>query len=342
MPLPRHYVAQVHWRSVLSWRDQPDSHGDDGEVVGTFVYGTSQPILARIVPDDVLWLVTFPRYGTAVQPPSVLARLTVRAPRLDDTVPEVSRYPHVVFGTPDSPYFPINNALGALRRTGLLPPLAPDGTTTCAHCRKLHTPERGTYSGLPNHLLSVRELSADGAATLDRFAHAVAAGHRVFLSYRHDDDPLAPMIGQALDDLGVSAWWDRWMIDRNTGTDQIDEALLREVLDDGVRQACWCVVLVGRTWRQSVWTAYELQRAREELTRKRRHPMEILPVWRCAEARVWGPRGTRPPLDLVGEDDHRLIAERILEAVGLEAAGVQARPGGSAGASWSGSRPGAR
>lgn len=200
---PRHYVAQVHWRNVLAWRDDPASEASSGEVVGPGAYGTNQPILAQLRPDDVLWKVTFPRYGHYLQPPSLLARLTVRVRRADDIVPGVSKpFKNVVFGTPDSSYFPINNALGALRRAGLVPK-----AHTCEHCRKLQSKVRGTYTGLPQHLLSVRELSPCAVDVANTFARAVTRGHRVFLSYRRDDDPQAPAVGRALEAADVSCWW---------------------------------------------------------------------------------------------------------------------------------------
>jgi hypothetical protein len=313
-----HLLVYVSWDTIRSWKQQYPS----GKVAekAPYAYGSDQVRLGRLArPGDVVWVLSAPRFGGYRLPPSLIARLQVaqvvdqRSPggaKVD--IPQPSAlWRYVVLADRDhSRYYPLNNAyptLLSLTFAGGAP-----GLHNCPHCDRLVAAGKGLYAGLPAHLQTVRQLARGAETRLEAFAHAVAEGQVVFLSYRWvEAAPLAIALVERLTGQGVVCWWDHWMMPGRVtrGDIHVDEALLSAALADGLRQSTWVVALVTPTYHCSRWTAQEWQRAGEELNNPRRARQ-----LRRAEVLLGGETSGQADLVLPAADADQL-ADQLLAAI---------------------------
>jgi len=275
----RHLLVYLSWETIRHWkRDYPAGRVGDR---APYAYGSDQVRLGRLArPEDVVWVLSAPRFAHYRLPPSLIARLQVdcvvdqRAPgTIKVDIPQSSalwRYV-VLAGREQSRYYPLNNAYPTLRSLTFAG--AAPGLRDCPHCERLAAQGRELYAGLPAHLQTVRQLAPGAELLMEDFARAVAGGQVVFLSYRRSEaGPLAVALVERLTAQGVACWWDHRMIPESVARGQfhVDKALLEAALDDGLRQSTWLVALVTPTYASGEWTAREWRWAGEELGNLRR------------------------------------------------------------------------
>jgi hypothetical protein len=146
---------------------------------------------------------------------------------------------------------------------------------------------------------------------LEAFACAVDEGQVVFLSYRWAEaTPLAIRLAEQLSERGVACWWDQWMVPQFVAEEEIllDRDLLSAALTDGIRQSTWMVALVTATYYTSWWTAYEWQRAGEEIN----NPRRARPL-RRAEVLLGGDTSRQADLVLAAAEADCLAAQLLAE-----------------------------
>jgi hypothetical protein len=314
----RHLLVYLSWETIRRWKqDYPP--GDQIGDKAPFAYGSDQARLGRLArPGDVLWVLSSPRFARYRLPPTLVARLQVerlvdqRAPgkevRLVNIPQPSAGWRYVVLADREySRYYPLNNAystLLSLSFAGGAPSLR-----DCPHCEQLVAGGKGLYAGLPAHLQTIRQLAPGAETTLEAFAGAVAEGQVVFLSYRWSEaTPLAMRLAAHLSERGVACWWDQWMVPQCVAEEDIrlDRDLLSAALTDGIRQSTWMVALVTATYYTSWWTAYEWQRAGEEMN----NPRRARPL-RRAEVLLGGDTSRQADLVLAAAEADSLAAQLL-------------------------------
>jgi hypothetical protein len=314
---PRHWMMYVKWERVKIWKERVDrelseKRASQKKVLRTprrkypYSYGSRQKKFLELK-GDVLWLITLPAYRGYRQAPSLIARLDVQSAREYDYTqdhekvdPEVrGSGNYIVFGKKDSKsYLPINNVFHVL--LGLkFHGEGPDLKEAYERRDRSREERRGPYYSLANHFRTLRQLTADSGKNLERFAKAVNAGHRVFLSYKRSDFNSAGggarpedqawwprRLGESLSSHGISCWWDYWHIPQDIESKRFEQDLLENILEDAVRQSAWFVALMTHGYCQKPeseeavwWTRKEWDDAKVERTRdKRKQQMRRIAV----------------------------------------------------------------
>jgi hypothetical protein len=313
----RHLLVYLSWETVRRWKhDYPAGRMDDK---APYAYGSDQARLFRLArPGDVVWVLSSPRFAHYRLPPSLIARLQVNqvvdqyAPgeaRVDIPPPSAGWRYVVLAEREHSRYYPLNNAystLLALTFAGGAPSLR-----DCPHCELLVAQGKGLYAGLPAHLQTIRQVAPGAETALEAFAGAVAEGQVVFLSYRWSEaSSLAIRLAERLSEQGVACWWDQWMVPHCVAEEDIrlDRDLLSAALTDGIRQSTWMVALVTATYHTHWWTAYEWQRAGEEMN----NPRRARPL-RRAEVLLGGDTSHQADLVLAAAEADYLAAQLLAE-----------------------------
>jgi hypothetical protein len=342
-PAPQ-WLKYVRWDVIARWRKEAKAEEDAGGEATTSVpagplgdeapappsehawpyeFGSRDASFRRIG-GGVLWLVASPRYGAYRMPPTLVARLHIRDVIADDDPRAAGVDPHVrrhgpwlalAFKDPGA-YLPLNNAFTVLRgmRFDGNPDRLPDSPPGSEH---------GPYAHLPAHMQRHRVLTPDSAAALERYAAAVRAGRRVFLSYSWADFTAdrewVTTLADNLAGRDVSCWWDRWQLPES-GDDPAVRRLLGDILTDAVHQSVWFVALVRPRYATGQahpgddppWAAKEWRRAGSERDRHRRDDLRRVAI-------VFG---DAPATDLHSDDlvlrvredaSPRHVADRLLE-----------------------------
>ena len=255
-PSGKHWIKYVRWDVIQAWRHHA-MRSSAGQLAYPFAYGSTEKAMPDIE-GGVLWLISAPRYGRYRMPPSLIARLDVRAVvrpdsqaarSVDTAVLKHARREHdrqqgwvALAQRGTRAYLPLNNALHMLQQLsflGRVERLPEPGTTRPG-------PGRGIYSRIPMHFQQHRVVHPRSVHTLEDFAAAVRAGRRAFISYRWDDfdedSRWLSALSDALEAGQVSCWWDRWHVPKQDKP--IETRLLADILCDAVRQSSWFIALM--------------------------------------------------------------------------------------------------
>jgi len=311
----RHLLVYLSWETIRRWKhDYPTGQVGD---LAPYAYGSDQVRLARLArPGDVVWVLSSPHFAHYRLPPSLIARLHVNQAvdqyspgevRVNIPPPSAGWRYVVLANREHSHYYPLNNAystLLSLTFAGSAPSLR-----NCPHCERLVAQGKGLYAGLPAHLQTIRQLAPGEETALEAFAGAVAEGQVVFLSYRWAEaTPLAIRLAERLSAQGVACWWDQWMVPDCVAEEgiRLNRDLLSAALTDGIRQSTWMVALVTATYYTNGWTAYEWQRAGEEMN----NPRRARPL-RRAEVLLGGDTSRQADLVLAAAEADSLAAQLL-------------------------------
>ncbi len=292
-------MKYVSWDVVQGWRERVRSEGRAVEDAYPFAFASNDPAF-RGFAGAVLWLVTLPRFAGYRLAPSLVARLDVArvADRDADRQLLASVDPAVLDSgslvalarRDTSFYLPLNNVFHVLTRPDF-PQSARPLVETYDRRDASREDVLGPYVSLAGHFQRHRWLNRSSTDAVERFAAAVRAGRRAFLSYRRadfpglrDGPPWPERLGRALLDRDVSAWWDRWYLPQSDdGDEPVSPGLLEALLDDAVTQAAWFVALVGPGYIDAgddSWPRREWAQAGREVTRRgRRHAMRRVIVF---------------------------------------------------------------
>jgi hypothetical protein len=282
-----HWLKYVRWDVIARWRSR--AQAAEGSLRYPYAFASRERVFPNIK-GGILWLMSSPRYGAYRQPPSMVARLEINDvvasdhPKADHVDGEVRKFgPWIAIAAerPDA-YLPLNNVsqiLEKLRFEGRMERL----TKTP---RRLGTPlgER-PYSHIPQHFQSHRVIARDSIHHLEKFAEAVRLGRRVFVSYRWNDfpdDSWVDELATVLSNHTVSCWLDKRNVPQASNV--YKNELLRNILDDAIRQSAWFAALMRPGYVKDVetgiptWVRYEWTAAGRANIGRRRDRMNRVAV----------------------------------------------------------------
>jgi hypothetical protein len=315
----RHLLVYLSWETIRRWKRDYPAGGRRLDDKAPYAYGSDQVRLFRLArPGDVVWVLSSPRFARYRLPPSLIARLQVsqvvdqyEPGEVGVAVPPPSAgWRYVILAEREhSRYYPLNNAYSTL--LGLTFAGGAPSLRDCPHCERLVAQGKGLYAGLPAHLQTIRQVAPGAETALEAFAGAVAEGQVVFLSYRWAEaSALAIKLAERLSAQGVACWWDQWMVPDCVAEEgiRLNRDLLAAALTDGIRQSTWMVALVTPTYYTKEWTAYEWQRAGEEMN----NPRRARPLQR-AEVLLGGQASGQADLVLATAEADVLAAQLLAE-----------------------------
>jgi hypothetical protein len=266
-----HWLKYVRWDVISRWRSR--AKAAEGSLRYPYAFASRERAFPNIS-GGILWLMSSPHYGSYRQPPSIIARLEIsdvvasdhpKADHVDSEVKSFGPWVAIAAEVPDA-YLPLNNVSqtleklrfqGKVKRLPETPRLP--GTSLA---------ER-PYSHIPQHFRSHRVIAQESIHYLETFAEAVRLGRRVFVSYRWSDfrdDIWVDELATVLSDHTVSCWLDKRNVPQANSA-HYKNRLLRNILDDAIRQSAWLVALMRPGYVKDAetgiptWVRYEWNEA---------------------------------------------------------------------------------
>ena len=301
---PAAFLAYVTWDRVVPWKilSLPQHRGERFAPLG---YGagrrskTRNPrnLLKQVQPGDTIYVVTMPWTNARGIPPTLVARLHVKAvccgmgspQRLTHNLKKLCRtWNAVAIADPcSSEFYGLNDATAALHRLGILMPGAARGADRLRVIR----------AQLGQRVQKILRLNTSAGQAERAFAGSVAQDTRqsVFISYAHiDGEPYALELARHLMQRGLSPWLDALAIPRyNTKKEGPGKSRrLQKLLRLGIEQSALGLSVITDSYlkkkdkRGIVWTRREW----DQMARRRQRD----PTYRCVRvmrAKRWMHRG---------------------------------------------------
>jgi len=272
--MDKQYVAYLLWNVREDWK-RLGKQARDGGPLYPYAFGSNWRHFPKFVEEGtILWIVSSPLYrGRALRveyrlPPTLIARLVVSSvqsgmnqPRPQQVLPEHYRWVAQA-DRRRSTYLPINNAFHALMEVEFendrgkrrrIPPRPESGLDPSHH----------PYAHLPQYLQNLSRLAPGNERVLEDLAQQISYRRTVFLSYAREEsgDYAADLIAQLREDF--APWLDLDSVPQLQQSERYDDPLLKQILDDGLRQSSILVALTGPAYKAHPWTRYEWFRARK-------------------------------------------------------------------------------
>jgi hypothetical protein len=215
---PAAFLAYVTWDRVVPWKilSLPQHRDERFAPLG---YGagkrskTRKPrnLLKQVKPNDTIYVVTIPWTDARGMPPTLVARLDVKAVCYGDACPQrltrnLQKLRHIwnavaIADTRSSEFYGLNDATAALHRLGIITPGAARGADRLRVIR----------AQLAQRVQKILRLNTSTKQTERAFARCMAQGARqsVFISYaRIDGEHYALQLARHLMHRGWSPWLD--------------------------------------------------------------------------------------------------------------------------------------
>lgn len=291
-----------------------------------WAFGSNSATLGRMDRGDTLWVMTTPKERQGYFPPPTLAA-RLQARRVVDTeagrrgVPSgYEQYRYVLLADERSSFYLRTNYVF---RT-LFDLYEGDRGLERYEARAAKTSgEESPYSLLPGYFQAVRRINLARAQKFEDFADAVSRGRTVFLSYKHADMPWARELADALQQLDVVCWWDRWMIPKLEEETQYVDSLMTAMLNDAIVRSRWFVALVTDGFltkprkRENVWWPdYEWQQAVKTQRTRRLISVRMTRYDDRYEQLIGPSRNGAHEIDHGPRQNPRVLAEQIEEIIG--------------------------
>jgi hypothetical protein len=273
--MAKQYVAYLLWNVREDWK-RLGKQARDGGPLYPYAFGSNWRYFPKFIEEGtILWIVSSPLYrGTAGRfeyrlPPTLIARLVVSTvqrgmnqPRPQQVLPEQYRW----VARADrrrGEYLPINNAFHALMEVEFV---NGRGKRRQIPRRPAGFDRRHPYAHLPQYLQNMSQLvPKDGQVqVLEDLARQIRHRRTVFLSYaREESGKYAARLIAQLRRKDFAPWLDLAFVPQLQQGECYEDPLLKQILDDGLRQSSILVALTGPVYKAHSWTRYEWSRARK-------------------------------------------------------------------------------
>ena len=288
---PAAFLAYVTWNRVVPWKilSLPQHRGERFAPLG---YGAgrrsktrkARNLLKRVQPGDTIYVVTMPWTKARGLPPTLVARLQVKAvchgmrfPKaLTRNLTKLCRiWNTVAIADPcSSAFYGLNDATAALHRLGIITPGAARGADRLRVIR----------AQLGRRVQKILRLHTSAGQAERAFAGSMAQGTRqsVFISYAHiDGEPYALDLAWHLMQRGLSPWLDALAIPRyDTKKEGPGKSRrLQKLLQLGIAHSVLGISIITDSYlrkkdkRGIVWTRREW----DQIARRRQRD----PTYRC-------------------------------------------------------------
>ena len=288
---PAAFLAYVTWDRVVPWKvlSLPQHRGERFAPLG---YGTGRRsktrkprnLLKQVKPGDTIYVVTMPWTNARGIPPTLVARLHVKAvcygmgppQHLTLNLKKLCRiWNAVAIADPcSSEFYGLNDATAALHRLGIITPGVARGAARL----------RAIRAQLGRRVQKILRLSTSAEQAERAFAGSMAQGTRqsVFISYAHiDGEPYALDLARHLMRRGLSPWLDALAIPRYDSKKEGPgkSRRLQKLLQLGIAHSVLGISIITDSYlkkkdkRGIVWTRREW----DQIARRRQRD----PTYRC-------------------------------------------------------------
>lgn len=280
-----HRVAYLRWDVRRDWK-RLGGPGSGDRRLYPYAYGSNWRHFREVVkPGSTLWVVAAPLYGGSRLPPTLIAQLVVRTVRRGKAAAHrggrrpagPDDYAWVAEARRDaSEYYPLNNAFHVLTEIEFE---NSRGRRRSIPKRPEPFDPRNPYQHVPGYLQNICRVAPGDESGLEALARQIRERRIVFLSYaRQEAFPGTGYVSRLVDRLRArdfSPWIDLGFVPQPEEGVEFADPLLRQILEDGLRQAGLFVALSGPLYRERFWTGLEWRLA---TARSREQPLGILQV----------------------------------------------------------------
>jgi hypothetical protein len=273
-----HFIAYVRWDIILEWMREEIKAGRKNKKgrIKPYAYGTDAEGIWKVVKEeDILWILTIPRYGRYSSLPSLNTMIVVddiinqKCERNEERIKKIPSYirkkwisedkwQYVIIGAGDiSKYFPINDSYD-----GVVKPLLK------GKIRKLKKRIKGEKFGyIGQHFQKIRQISRGIGERIYKYHEEIEKTKPLFISYKHGrGSKIVKGVVENFLKQRINCWLDISRIPRNLSDEESKEIAeyLESELVDAVDESAAFLSITRKDYFDSYWTLLEYVTACEK------------------------------------------------------------------------------
>lgn len=275
-----HFIAYVRWDIVLDWKKEEikAGHIKKRSHVKPYAYGTAvEEVYNKIRKDDILWILTIPKFGKYSSFPSLNAKIVVEekidqgSEKNKEQLEKIPKYikkkwdPHkkegwqyVIIGNKDkSRYFPINNSYNKVVK----PILGKEKIE-----RVEQRIQEKHYGFVAQYFQKIRKIEKKAGKKIENYQKMIQKKAVLFVSYRHGRGiKIVKDIVERLLKKEINCWFDISRIPKRLSKKDFKkiEKYFEYELINAINESHGFLAIKRKDYFSSVWTTLEYKHAKK-------------------------------------------------------------------------------